>query len=55
MTDDNVNDYSNCILECLNDKNAMNEMSKEAFSTAETVSVENMVSNFVSGIKKILF
>jgi len=28
MTDDNVNDYSNCILECLNDKNAMNEMSK---------------------------
>ncbi|MBN4078725.1 glycosyltransferase family 4 protein [Gammaproteobacteria bacterium AH-315-C21] len=55
ITENNVIDYSERILKCLDNIHIMNDMSVEAFSTSKRVSLEKMVSHFVSGIKKILF
>ena len=51
MTEENVETYANAVLNLINDNKALLEFKTKSLASADHYSLENMVNNFVDGIK----
>lgn len=55
VTENNMKEYVETVLALINNKEQLNTLKRNCITSAQKYSIENMVTNFAEGVKKIIY